>query len=160
MGHDLPGHRPRAPRLLISAHRQAEETAPMLDRRRLIAATALAAAAPPPTAAAGPAAPVALTVSLRLQPGAQPEALRLLRPVLDAMRHEPSFINCVLHRDPEDPTQLMLYETWADLDDLRTVQMRRPYRTAYEARLPALLAAPREARLWQPLRADFTAFAR
>lgn len=131
----------------------------MFDRRRLIAATALAAM-PPAAAHAAPPEPVALTVSLRLQPGAQPELLRLLGPVLDAMRHERGFIACVLHRDPEDPTHLMLYETWTDLEDLRTTQMRRPYRAAYEARLPALLAKPREARLWQPLRSDLTAFAR
>lgn len=86
--------------------------------------------------------------------------MRLLGPVLDAMRHEPSFINCVLHRDPENPSRLMLYETWADLDDLRGAQMQRPYRAAYEARLPTLLAEPRAVRLWQPLRGDFTSFAR
>jgi quinol monooxygenase YgiN len=124
----------------------------MFDRRRLLAAAVLAGTAPP--AAAGPTGPVAVTVSLRLRPGALPETLALLGPVLDAMRHEPSFINAVLHRDPDDPTHLMLYETWADLDDLRTTQMRRPYRAAYEARLPALLATPREARIWRPLRGD------
>ncbi|MBY0329812.1 MAG: hypothetical protein K2X49_03980 [Acetobacteraceae bacterium] len=54
----------------------------------------------------------------------------------------------------------MLYETWADLDDLRGAQMQRPCRGACEARLPALLTEPRAVRLWQPLRGDFTSFAR
>jgi quinol monooxygenase YgiN len=75
--------------------------------------------------------------------------------VLDAMRHEASFINAALHRDPEDPTHSMLYETCAARRDLVEVQMKRPYRAAYEARLPELLREPRRATIWQPLRGDF-----
>ena len=108
----------------------------------------------------GAGAPLVVVVSLEVQPGRQPEFLRLLTPVLDAMRHEPSFINAALHRDPEDPARFMLYETWADRRDLLEVQMRRTYRAAYEARLPGLLRAPRRAQVWHPLRGDFTHFAR
>lgn len=122
---------------------------------------ALASAGAGPAAAAQEAAgPLAVTVSLRVRPECEAEFLGLLGPVLDAMRHEPSFINAVLHRHPEDPSHFLLYETWADRQDLVEVQMRRPYRAAYEARLPALLREPREARVWRPLRGDFTAFAR
>jgi quinol monooxygenase YgiN len=99
-------------------------------------------------------------VSIHLKPGREEEWLCLLTPVLDAMRHEPTFVNAVLHRDPDDPTRFMLYETWADRDDLVNVQMKRDYRAAYEARLPDLLREPRQAAIWQPLRADFTFLAR
>jgi quinol monooxygenase YgiN len=99
-------------------------------------------------------------VSLHVKPGREQEWLDLVKPVLDAMRHEPTFINAVLHRDPDDPTRFMLYETWADRDDLVNVQMKRGYRAAYEARLPDLLREPRKAAIWQPLRADFTFLAR
>lgn len=107
----------------------------------------------------GPAA-AAVVVSLHVKPGHEDECLRLLAPMLDAMRHEATFVNALLHRDPEDPTRFLLYETWADMRDLLEVQMRRPYRAAHEARLPALLREPRAPRLWRPLRGDFTAFAR
>jgi quinol monooxygenase YgiN len=103
----------------------------------------------------GPAA-VAVVVSLHVKPGHEDEFLRLLAPVLDAMRHEATFVNAVLHRDPEDPTRFLLYETWADRDDLVAVQMKRGYRAAYEARLPAILREPRRAEVWRPLRGDFT----
>ncbi|MFL5335843.1 MAG: putative quinol monooxygenase [Geminicoccaceae bacterium] len=69
-------------------------------------------------------------VTLLLKPGHEEEFLRLLGPVLDAMRHEPTFVNAALHQDPEDPTRFMLYETWADRADLVEVQMKRPYRGA------------------------------
>jgi quinol monooxygenase YgiN len=75
--------------------------------------------------------------------------------VLDAMRHETSFVNAVLHQDPEDPTRFMLYETWADRDDVENVQLRRAYRQPYLARLPELLRDERRIQLWKPLRGDF-----
>ncbi len=99
---------------------------------------------------------VAFVVTLALKPGCEAEFLDLLTPVLDAMRRETTFINAVLHQDPEDPTRFMLYETWADLDDVVQVQVRRDYRRAYWARLTELLREPREVRTWRPLRGDFT----
>jgi quinol monooxygenase YgiN len=105
----------------------------------------------------GPA--VVVVVSIHVKAGREQEFLRLVTPVLDAMRHEATFINAALHRDPEDPTRFMLYETWADRDDLVEVQMKRDYRGAYEARLPAILREPRRAEVWRPLRGDFTFFA-
>ena len=100
-----------------------------------------------------------VVVTLHVKPGHEEEFLRLLGPVLDAMRHEPTFINAALHQDPEDPTRFMLYETWADRTNLVEVQMKRAYRSAYEARLAAILREPRRAELWRPLRGDFTFFA-
>jgi quinol monooxygenase YgiN len=100
-----------------------------------------------------------VVVSLHVKPGHEEEFLRLVAPVLDAMRHEATFVNAALHQDPEDPARFLLYETWADRDDLVEVQMRRPYRSAYEARLPEILREPRRAEIWRPLRGDFTFFA-
>ena len=99
-----------------------------------------------------------VVVSLHVKAGHEDEFLRLLAPVLDAMRHEATFVNAALHQDPEDPTRFMLYETWADRDDLVEVQMRREYRSAYEARLPEILREPRRAEVWRRLRGDFTFF--
>lgn len=143
-----------------------------MDRRDALRSTAatlaVAAAGARPAGAQAPSGgtvpagsvPLAVTVSLRVRPDRVEEFLSLLTPVLDAMRHEPTFVNAALHRDPEDPAHFMVYETWADRGDLVEVQMRRPYRAAYEARLPELLRDPRRAQVWQPLRGDFTAFAR
>jgi quinol monooxygenase YgiN len=102
---------------------------------------------------------VTFVVTIALKPDVAEEFLDLLVPVLDAMRHEPSFVNAVLHQDPEDPTRFMLYETWADLDDVVEVQMHREYRKAYWDRLPALLREPRRIETWRPMRRDFAFFA-
>ena len=98
---------------------------------------------------------VAFTVTLHVKPGREAEFLDLLTPVLDAMRHEPGFINAVLNRSPDDPTLFMLYETWVDLDELVRVQIPRAYRQAYIAALPDLLRQERGVTLWQPMRGDF-----
>ena len=98
---------------------------------------------------------VTFVISFLLKPGAGQAFHDLLTPVLDAMRHEPTFIDAVLHRDPEDPSRLMLYETWAGMQDVVEVQMHRDYRQAFWAGLPELLAEERRIEVWKPLRGDF-----
>ena len=78
----------------------------------------------------------------------------LLDPVLDAMRHEDSFVRASLHVDPENLDVFQLHETWADHDDVVNVQLLRPYRAAWHAALPELLERPRDIQVWRPLRSD------
>jgi quinol monooxygenase YgiN len=117
-------------------------------RRHFLAALA----ATPAAATAGE--PVTVLVTLRIRPGREAEFLALLAPVLDAMRTEPTFVTASLHRDPADPSRFLLHEVWADRTDLIEVQVKRPYRADYWARLPELLAAPREVQEWRPMRTD------
>jgi quinol monooxygenase YgiN len=101
---------------------------------------------------------VCVLVHLNVKPESRDDFLQLLSPVLDAMRHETTFVSAVLHQRPDDPTRFMLYEVWADRDDLVNIQMKRGYRAAYEAKLPSLLQEPRRTEIWERLRADFTFF--
>ncbi|CAB3768828.1 putative quinol monooxygenase [Paraburkholderia solisilvae] len=80
--------------------------------------------------------------------------MSLLNGVLDAMRVEPNFHEAMLHRDPDSPHRLMLYETWESHDDVLEEQLNRPYRQAWHEALPELLARPREITIWQAVRAD------
>lgn len=98
---------------------------------------------------------VTYVITFVVKSGSEEEFLGLLNPVLDAMRHEHSFLNAVLHRDLETPNRFMLYETWSDADDVARVQMRRDYRQSFWARLPDLLAEPRQVQSWAPMRSDF-----
>jgi quinol monooxygenase YgiN len=126
----------------------------MFGRRGTLSLAAGGAAAAAHAEAQVAGGPVTVALVLRVKPGRQAEFLAILVPVLDAMRHEATFVNAILHCDPEDPARFLLYETWSDRRDLVEVQMRRPYRNDYRARLPDLLAAPREVGVWTPLRAD------
>ncbi|QYD72210.1 antibiotic biosynthesis monooxygenase [Paraburkholderia edwinii] len=80
--------------------------------------------------------------------------MRLLDGVLDAMRVEPNFHQAILHRDPDCPHRLMLYETWESHEDVLAEQLNRPYRQAYHEALPELLAKPREVTIWEAMRVD------
>ena len=95
-----------------------------------------------------------LIATVPIKPGCEDEYLALVNAVNDRMRHEPTFVNTVLHRAADDRALFMLYETWRDRDDFFAVQMRQPYRAEYEARLPALLRAPRRMEVFEALRAD------
>ena len=96
--------------------------------------------------------PFVLLVTFHLKPGCEEEFLAFIHRTNDAMRHEPTFVNTVVHRSADNPLFFMLYETWLDREDFFNVQMKRP---EYEARLPALLSQPREMKIFQPLRSDF-----
>ena len=104
--------------------------------------------------------PFIVVVTNHVRPGFEDEYLRLVLPIIDKMRHEASFINNAIHRAADDPTRFMIFEAWADRDDVFNVQIKRDYRNAYETRLPEILRTPREMTFWQPLRADFTFFHR
>src|SRR5271165_5992044 len=67
--------------------------------------------------------PFVILVFNHVKPGFDSEYENLVAPVLDAMRHEPTFINTILHRDPAVPTRYMLYEAWVDRDDFLQVRL-------------------------------------
>ncbi|MEZ0077704.1 quinol monooxygenase YgiN [Bradyrhizobium japonicum] len=75
--------------------------------------------------------------------------------MLDAMRNEPTFHQAVLHRDPASENRFMLYETWESHDEVVNVQIKRPYRDAWNKALPALLARDRDIEVWESLRSDY-----
>ncbi len=52
----------------------------------------------------------------------------------------------------EDPDTVLLYENWIDRDNFLSVQLKRPYRDRYEARLPELLRSPRNLSFLEPIR--------
>lgn len=97
---------------------------------------------------------VTYTVEFRVRARSLKAFHEHLTAVLDAMRHEATFREAVLHVDPDDDHHLMLYETWASHEDVLTVQIPRAYRDAWHAALPDVLVEPRRVGVWTPLRAD------
>jgi quinol monooxygenase YgiN len=99
--------------------------------------------------------PFVILVYIALKPDFEDEYLSLINGVVDQMRHEASFVNAVVHRSADDPTLFVLHETWLDREEFFAVQMKRPYRQTYEARLPEIMRAPREVKILEPLRREF-----
>lgn len=84
-----------------------------------------------------------ILVSIPLKPGCAKEFLALLDDVFAAMHSEPTFVTATALQSTDDPDTIVLCETWLDLDNFSAVQRNRPYRAAYEARLPEILREPR-----------------
>jgi quinol monooxygenase YgiN len=97
---------------------------------------------------------VTYVVRFQVLPERLERFLTLLNDVLDAMRDEPDFRTAVLHRDPDSPCRLLLYETWERSDEPGDEQIHRPYRRAYHEALADLLVRPREVTEWRTMRAD------
>ena len=83
-------------------------------------------------------------IRFRVKPSQRHRFLALLEPVLDAMRHEKTFVRASLHVDPEDENRFELHETWTDRRDVLEVQLNRPYRAEWHAALDGLLEEPRD----------------
>jgi quinol monooxygenase YgiN len=98
--------------------------------------------------------PVTYVIRFTVVPDRVPRFLSLLESVLDAMREETNFHQAILHRDPQNSSHFMLYETWEDHDDVLNVQIHKPYRRAFHEALPEVLAGPRDITMWEPVRAD------
>ncbi len=93
-------------------------------------------------------------ITFQVRDGQVPRFHSLLGPVLDAMRHEATFVHAALHVDPHRPNIFQLHETWADRDDVLNIQLQRPYRRDWHAALDDILAAPRQIATWHVLRMD------
>lgn len=97
---------------------------------------------------------VTYVIKFNVVPAQRERFLSLLNDVLDRMRSEETFREAALHQGPESDCHFMLYETWADHDEVLAVQVKRPYRNAWHEALPELLVGERDIKIWRPIRSD------
>ena len=92
-------------------------------------------------------------VKLHVRPECVDEWKRAVNDIVDRMSGEEAFVACYLHQDAQDPNLFTLYERWSEPSvEAFLKNQAKPYRAAYEARLPDLLARPREAAVLTPIR--------
>ncbi|HTJ91755.1 MAG TPA: antibiotic biosynthesis monooxygenase [Pararobbsia sp.] len=98
--------------------------------------------------------PISFVVYLPGQPEKRDELFASLETVLDAMSHEPDFVNTYLHRAADDPDTLVLYETWAcSAEYFVSHHLSKPYRADYERKLGDLLKSERRIEWLEPVKA-------
>jgi quinol monooxygenase YgiN len=97
---------------------------------------------------------VTYLIKFDVAPDQSERFLALLNGVLDTMGSEPRFHQAFLHEDPEAANRFMLLETWESHENVLEVQLKRAYREAWHQALPERLSKPRDASIWEPLRAD------
>ncbi len=94
---------------------------------------------------------VTYVIGFDVVPAQRERFLALLNGVLDAMSAEKNFHRAFLHADPDNPHRFLLYETWESHEDVLNIQLHRPYRVAWHAALPELLARERDVQVLVPL---------
>lgn len=96
---------------------------------------------------------LAFFVKLHVKPERVEQWKQAVNEIIEHMSHEDAFVCCYLDQDQQDPNLFTLYERWREpsVDAFLKNQMK-PYRQAYEARLPDLLQRPREPAVLSPLR--------
>ncbi|QDH68926.1 putative quinol monooxygenase [Marilutibacter alkalisoli] len=91
-------------------------------------------------------------VKCHVRPERVDEWRQAVTEVIEKMSKEDTFVSCHLHRDANDPTLFTLYERWAEPSvEVFLERQAKPYREAYDARLPELLQRPREPAVLVPL---------
>jgi len=79
-------------------------------------------------------------VRFDIKEGKEEEFLGYLREVIEAMKHESSFVSATLHRDIDNPSVLVLHEVWKGTRESFFAEERpRPYREEYERQVKLLL---------------------
>ena len=77
---------------------------------------------------------------------------REVEAVIGHMSREDAFVSCYLHQDAQDPNLFTLYERWNEPSvEAFLRNQKKPYREAYDAKLPGLLQRPREPAVLVPL---------
>lgn len=97
---------------------------------------------------------IAYVIEFAVRPGERERFLHLITGVLDAMRHEATYENAMLHEDASDPLRFLLHEVWSDHDDVISVQLARPYRREWHEALPDLLVGDRRIGVWRPISSE------
>jgi len=87
-----------------------------------------------------------------LQFKAQPEkgevAASELSKLFEKVKKEPHFVGIKLHIDPNDATNIMLYEEWEDGAYYQSEHMETDYMKAFMADSRAFLAGPPQISFW------------
>jgi quinol monooxygenase YgiN len=60
------------------------------------------------------------------------------------MKVDETFVSATALRAAEDPDAILVCENWIDRKNFMSVQLKRPYRDRYEARLPGTSSLPRK----------------
>src|SRR5688572_20974150 len=87
---------------------------------------------------------VVVLVKYKTQPGKGDAATQALLKLLDKVRNEPNYVSIILHIDPADSSNILLYEEWAKEEYYRTEHMRTPHLVQFMNDAKTFLAGPPE----------------
>lgn len=88
-------------------------------------------------------------VKYKSQPEKQNEALSALNSLILEVKKEPNFVNIKVLVDPEDKTNIMLFEEWSDEVYYKGEHMKTPHLQKFIGDSRNLLAGPPDISFWK-----------
>ncbi|MBK7787972.1 MAG: antibiotic biosynthesis monooxygenase [Saprospiraceae bacterium] len=91
---------------------------------------------------------IIVLVKYKALPGKEDLAIKTLAGLLKEVSKEPHYVNIVLHVDPMDKTNILLYEQWSDEDYYKGDHMKTHHLLQFMSDSRAFLAGPPEISFW------------
>ena len=88
-------------------------------------------------------------LKFKAQAGKGKQAVAELTKLIEQVQGEPHFVSIKLHVDPNDNTNILLYEEWEDANYYNGAHMNTPYMKAFQANSVNFLGGPPEITFWK-----------
>lgn len=88
-------------------------------------------------------------VKYKTLPGKDSLALSTLKSLIAKVKEEPNFVNIIIHIDPSDKSNILLYEKWANEDYYKGEHMKTPHLLQFMNDARSFLGGPPEITFWK-----------
>ncbi|MBT8292275.1 MAG: antibiotic biosynthesis monooxygenase [Eudoraea sp.] len=95
---------------------------------------------------------IVVLVKYKAQPDKGADAVSELTKLIEQVQKEPHFMYIKLHVDPEDDTNILLYEEWDDESYYKSEHMNTTHLQEFIAKSRNFLAGPPEISFWKTAR--------
>lgn len=92
--------------------------------------------------------PSIVVLKFKTQPDKGAETVSELINLIENVKKEPHFVSIKLHVDPNDETNIMMYEEWDDISYYKTEHMNTDHLKEFQSNSVNFLAGPPEISFW------------
>lgn len=88
-------------------------------------------------------------VKYKTQPGKEDQALTGLKNLIIQVKKEPGYVSIVIHVDPADRSNILLYEEWSNGEYFKGDHLKTAHLQQFMTDARAFLAGPPEISFWE-----------
>lgn len=88
-------------------------------------------------------------VKYKTQPGKDSLALVDLKKLIDKVKNEPNYVSIILHVDPLDKSNILLYEQWSNEEYYKGDHLKTAHLQQFMIDARSFLAGPPEITFWK-----------
>jgi len=88
-------------------------------------------------------------VKYKVLPAKESQAVTALKDLIDQVKKEPNYVKIIIHVDPVDRTNVLLYEEWSNEEYYKGDHMQTSHLKKFISDSGALLTGPPEISFWR-----------